>query len=268
MKILTAVLPKYSIKARITLATLITFLVILWSLCYYASFMLREQIEQLAGEQQLSTVTYAASELNGELKERIAGLEIVARAMNASMIRNPAAVQKILEQRFDLQHLFNDGVRAYRKDGTAIASVPYSPERVGINYLDRDYLAGALNDGKSTIGRVVVGKTLKVPIFLIAVPIFNSQNQVVGALSGVTNLSKPNFLDKISENRYGKTGGYVLVDTQHREIITATDKNRIMESLPAHGVNRTLDRLMTAVDGSGVHVNNRGVEVLSSHKTI
>ncbi|MEI7430760.1 MAG: PAS domain S-box protein, partial [Betaproteobacteria bacterium] len=268
MKILNAVLPRYSIKARITLATLITFLVILWTLCYYASFMLREQIEQLAGEQQLSTVTYAASELNGELEERIAGLEMVARAINASMIKNPAAVQKFIEQRFDLQHFFNDGVRAYRKDGTAIASMPYSPERVGLNYLDRDYLSGALNGGKTTIGRPVVGKTLKAPIFLIAVPIFNSQNQVVGALSGVTNLNKPNFLDKISENRYGKTGGYVLVNTQHREIITATDKSRIMELLPAHGVGRTLDGLMAASDGSDIFVNTRGVEVLASHKTI
>jgi len=265
---LAAVLPRYSIKARITLATLITFLTILWILCYYASFMLREQIEQLAGEQQFSTVTYAASELNGKLEERITGLEMVARAMSPSMIRNPAAVQKFIEQRFDLHALFNDGVRAYRKDGTAIASMPYSPERVGLNYLDRDYLAGALNDGKSTIGRPVVGKTLKAPIFLIAVPIRNSQNQVIGALSGVTNLSKPNFLDKISDNRYGKTGGYLLISGQHRQIITATDKSRIMELLPPRGVNRELDRIVAGFDGSGVHVNTRGVEVLASHKTI
>ncbi|MEI7430759.1 MAG: PAS domain S-box protein [Betaproteobacteria bacterium] len=268
MKILAAVLPRYSIKAKITLATLITFLGILWTLCYYATFMLREQIEQLSGEQQLSTVTYAAAELNGKLEERVAGLETAARAINASLLSNPAAAQKFIANRLELQALFNDGVRVYRKDGTAIASMPYSSERVGLNYLDRDYLSGALHDGKSTIGRPVVGKTLKAPIFLIAVPILNSQNQVVGALSGVTNLGKPNFLDKISESRYGKSGGYLLVDTQHRLIVTATDKSRIMEKIPVPAASSTHGRLLSGFEGSAVYVNTQGVEVLASHKII
>jgi len=268
LKILAAVLPRYSIKAKITLATLITFLAIFWTLCYYATFMLREQIEQLSGEQQLSTVTYAAAELNGKLEERVSGLEVAARAMNASLLSNPAAAQKFIANRLDLQALFNDGVRVYRKDGTTIATIPYSSERIGLNYLDRDYLEGALHEGKSTIGSTVVGKTLKAPVFVIAVPILNSQSQVVGALSGVTNLGKPNFLDKISQNRYGKSGGYLLVDPQHRQIVTATDKSRIMEKLPAPGRDSMLGRIFSGFEGSAVYVNTQGVEVLASHKII
>ncbi|MBV5337682.1 MAG: hypothetical protein J0653_07010, partial [Deltaproteobacteria bacterium] len=103
--------------------------------------------------------------------------------MNTSLLSSPVTAQKFIANRLELQTLFNDGVRVYRKDGAAIASMPYSSERIGVNYLDRDYLSGAINDGKSTIGRAVIGKTLKAPIFVIAVPILNSQSQVIGALS-------------------------------------------------------------------------------------
>ncbi|MEI7430453.1 MAG: cache domain-containing protein, partial [Betaproteobacteria bacterium] len=268
MKILTSVLHRYSIKTRITVGALVIFLAILWALCYYASFMLREQIKQLASDQQFSTVTYAAAEVNGKLEERINGLETAARAMNASMLANPTEAQKFIDQRIDLKVLFNDPVIVYRKDGRSIATTPYSLERIGLNYQDRDYLAGSVNNGKPTIGRAVIGKTLKTPVFLIAVPVFDSQNQVIGVLSGVTNLGKPNFLDKISENRYGKTGGYLLVDAQHRQIVTATDKSRIMEMLPSSGVSSMVDRLLSGFEGSAVYVNTHGVEVLASHKII
>ena len=49
------------------------------------------------------------------------------------------------------------------------------------------------------------------PVFGIASPIRSDQGKIIGALSGVVNLGQPNFLDKITENRYGNTGGYLLI---------------------------------------------------------
>jgi hypothetical protein len=85
---------------------------------------------------------------------------MIAQAIDASLIDNPAALQKFLDQRFVLHTQFNEGVLAYRMDGTSIAASPYLPELIGVNYLDRDYLIGALNEGKSTIGQPVIGKIL------------------------------------------------------------------------------------------------------------
>ena len=62
----------------------------------------------------------------------------------------------------------------------------------------------------------------------MAVPIRTPQGKVIGALVGVVDLSLPNFLDSITENTYGKTGGYLIVAPQYRLIITGSDKRRIM----------------------------------------
>jgi hypothetical protein len=44
---------------------------------------------------------------------------------------------------------------------TALASLPVSLGRVGVNYIDRDQVAVALKDGKPHIGKPVIGKLLK-----------------------------------------------------------------------------------------------------------
>ena len=260
--------PRHSLKTRITLVTLAIFLTSLWALSFYATRMLQEDMKRLLGEQQAATAAYAASEVQGKLDDRIKSLEMIAQAIDVSLIENPPALQKFLDQRFVLHTQFNDGVLAYRMDGAAIAESPLSPERIGVNYLDRDYLIGALKDGKSTIGQPVIGKTKKAPIILMAVPVRDRQGKIIGALSGVTNLAKPNFLDKITDSRYGKTGGFFIVAPQYRMIVTATDKTRVMEMHPPPGVNPLLDRRTQGHEGSDIFVNPKGVEVLSSAKGV
>lgn len=77
------VLPQHSLKTRITLATLAIFLASLWSLSFFASQMLRRDMERLLGEQQFSTVTYAAAQVGSDVRERLQALEMVARAIDA-----------------------------------------------------------------------------------------------------------------------------------------------------------------------------------------
>ena len=264
----TTVLPWHSLRTRITLATLLIFLSSLWALSFYASRMLQEDMERLLGEQQAATAAYAASEVQGKLDDRIKALELVAQAIDASLIDNPSALQKFLDQRFVLHSLFNDGVRAYQIDGTSIVASPPAPDRVGGNYLDRDYILGPIKDGKSTIGQPVMGRTAKAPVIVMAVPVRDKQGKVIGALSGITNLGKPNFLDKITDSRYGKTGGFFVVAPQYRMIVTATDKTRVMEIHPPPGVNSLLDRRTQGYEGSEIFVNPKGKEVLSSAKGV
>ena len=262
------VLPQHSLKTRLTLAILAIFLISLWSLSYFASQMLRRDMERLLGEQQFSTATYVAMQVEGDFRDRIRSLELVARAIDAALLDDPQALQKFIDQRFVLHSLFNDGIIAYRRDGDAVAVAPFVPERIGVNDLGRDYLHGALIEGKATVGGPLVSRMLRAPSFAIAVPIRNGQGQVIGAFAGITSLAQPSFLEKLTENHYGKTGGYLLVAPRQRLIVTATDKSRIMEASPAPGVNPVIDRLLEGNEGYSVYVNPRGVEVLQSSKHI
>lgn len=257
-----------SIKTKVTLFTLTISLINLWLLAFCASWMLREDMERQLGEQQFSMASFMAAEINHDLDERLRVLETAAGNISPAILGNTVTLQAYLEQRPYFQTQFNGGVMAYRLDGTAIAEVPLSAGRIGVNYLDVDTIAAALKEGKSTIGRPVMGKALRAPVFGMTVPIRDTQGKVIGALAGVTNLSKPNFLDRITKGRYGKSGGYLIVAPQYRLIVTASDKSRIMKALPAPGINAPIDRFIQGYEGSGIIVNPLGVEVLAAVKRI
>ena len=257
-----------SLKTRVTLFTLSIFVISIWALAFYASRMLRADMERLLGEQQFSVVSVLAADINQELGDRLSALEKVVERLTPAMLGDAATMQRFLEDRPVLQTLFNGGVVACRADGTVIADSLPAAGRIGVNYRDIDSVAAALQEGRSTIGRPVMGKKLSAPVFGITVPIRDQRGKVIGALAGVVNLGKPGFLDKITESTYGKTGGYLMVAREYRLVITATDKGRIMETLPPPGVNWLVDRFIQGYEGSGVVVNPRGVEVLSSAKGI
>ena len=255
-----------SLKSRLTLAMLISFLAGIWSLSFYASWTLQRDMERQLGEHELATISLMVSDLEEDLQDGITSLEGLASAIDAAMLDHPVALQRLLNQ-WPRGH-FNAGILAYRADGTAIAEAPFSPVRIGVNYMDRDYIIGAIEEGKPTIGRTVIGKTHRKPIVVMAAPVRDAEGKVIGAVSGVTDLGRPSFLDKISENHYGKSGGYVLIERSNRLIITATDKSRIMEKLPERGFNPILDRFLDGHEGSFAYTNTRGVEVLNSARTI
>ncbi len=257
-----------SLKTRVTIFTLIIFVVSIWSLAFYASRMLREDMQRLLGEQQFATVSIVAADINQELDDRLKALEAVAGGVRPTLLGNPAALQTLLEEHEALLQMFNGGTFVTGIDGTAIASIPVSVGRIGVNYLDRDFIIAALKEGKPAIGKPVMGKLLKSPVFVMASPIRDAQGKVIGALMGVSDLGQPGFLDKITGNTYGKTGGYVLIERQSRLVVTATDRSRIMESLPAAGVHAVVDRFAQGYEGSAVSPNPKGVEVLVSGKGI
>ena len=264
----TTVLPWHSLKIRITLLSLGIFLVSLWALSLYTSRMLREDIQHLLGEQQFSTVSAIAQELNDSLIDRRLALESIARQVSPAMLSNPATLQALLEQRPLLQILFNGGAWVTGSDGTAIADVPLSAQRIGVNYLDRDFIGATLTEGNALIGQPIMGKKLSSPVFPMTAPVRDAQGKVIGVLVGVTDLGKRNFLDKITQNRYGKTGSYYIVDVQHERIISATDKSRVMEALPPRGVNAAIDRFRQGYEGYTLLINAKGVSVLSSNKAV
>lgn len=259
---------QWSLKTRITLFTLAIFVAGIWSLSFYASHMLRVDIEGLLGEQQRSSAAFVAKEINDELEERFQYLQATANSISPAMLRNAAELQTFLEQKKILQIMFNAGAFITRTDGTAIASIPLAAERIGVSYMDRDHIAAALKQGKSMVGLPVIGKKMGVPVVAMGVPIHDANGKVIGSLTGATNLGKSNFLDKITVGHYGKSGGFVLLVPSHRLIVTATDKSRVMQVLPAPGVVPAVDRFLDGDLGSIVYVNPLGVEVLGSSRAI
>ena len=260
--------PTVTLRSRLTIFFLIAFLISIWGLALYANRMLREDMQQQLGTQQFATVSLVAAGINEQIEARLGALKTVAADVTPGILANPVAMQALMVQRPLLQNLFNAGSFVTRADGTAIASLPLSYNRVGVDYRDRDYIIVPTKEGKSTVGKPRVGVAVKAPIFAMSTPIRDAKGNVIGVLVGVTDLTKPNFLDKVVAARYGNTGGYILSAPQYRLTVTGTDKTRVMQPLPAPGVNQMLDRYMQGYEGYGVSVNSRGVEELTAAKGI
>jgi diguanylate cyclase (GGDEF)-like protein/PAS domain S-box-containing protein len=230
--------------------------------------MLRTDMQRMLGEQQFSDVSGIAREINDRLSDRKLALETIAKEVTPAILANTTALQTLLEQRPLLQLLFNGGVFITGADGTAVADVPLSAGRRGTNYMDRASVSTPLKEGKTVIGRPAIGKKLGAPIFSIVAPILDGTGKVIGAMVATVNLGKPNFLDRIAQTRYGKTGGYLLLSRQHNLIVTSSDTSRIMQPGPASALNTMHDRYMQGFEGFGLAVSSRGVQELSAAKSI
>lgn len=258
-----------SLKTRVTLYTLAILLVGLWSLVIYAGRMLQVEMQKLLGVQQFATASFIASEFNQSLDQRLRGLERIAAVSVQDLRGGPAAMQAALNVRPVIASLFNGGIIAYQADGTAIAEVPLGLGRVGLNYMEVDTIAAALKEGRTTIGKPILGKRLQKPVFGITAPIRDAQGSVIGALAGVTNLGLPSFVDAITGKHDLPRGAYVvLVAPEHRLVVASSDPERIMEKLPAPGVNPGIDRFIDGHEGTDILMNTKGVEVLVAAKRV
>ena len=83
-------------------------------------------------------------------------------------------------------------------------------ERSGTQYGDRDFFRELVATGKPLITEPLTGRRTGVPVITIAVPIFSPDKRMIGAVLGITNMGKPNFLDQISRAKYGLTGDFFV----------------------------------------------------------
>ncbi len=260
-------LTQHSFKTRIILVTLMILWVGIWSLTAYISEVLHRDMVRVLGAQQLSTASLIATEVSHEIESRINGLHAVAVGIRPAHVQNSSDLQSLLEARPVLQTLFNDGVAFAGLDGTVIAGHPKVPGRIGANFKERDYAIGTLVEGHATVGTPLRSKINHDPSFVIAVPVRDDKGRVMGALAGVINLGRPNFLDQITDNRYSHNGSHLIVVPKSRLIVTATDRHRVLETLPPVGVSPALDRFIDGYEGSAIFNNPEGVEVLTSVKS-
>ena len=266
---MTTAEPRFvSLKTKITLVSLLIFVISLWGFQFFVSQTLRKDMTRLMGEQQFSTASILAVEVDRQIQMRVVALEHLAKSIAPPEINDPDQLQKRLLARSDALQLFNGGIFVTGPEGVVVASVPDSNVGKGTDFSQSDYVIAALNAGTTTAGKPAMGRVHQTPTFTFGTPIRGAQGQVVGVLAGVIELAGANFLDGLTGNRYGKSGGYFIVNPKHRMIVTGSDKKRSMEVLPAPGLSPWIDRFIEGYEGSAVTVNPLGVKVLVSIKRL
>jgi diguanylate cyclase (GGDEF)-like protein/PAS domain S-box-containing protein len=251
-----------SLKTRIVVLTVGLALAVLVLATLVTEHLLRRDYRALFEAQQGAMVSMVAASLNDALAMRLNALSALAGQAQATQAQSPAQLQALLKVHPAVQNLFNAGLVLLDAHGLVVAEVPVAAGRLGANAADRDYFKAVMAQGKPVISSPIMGKALRRPVVVMAVPLRDAAGRVNGVLGGVTALGEANFLDRITSNRYAKTGETFIVAPQSRMIVSTSDKTRLMEVLPAPGVNPWIDRFMQGYEGSAVVVNPHGLEVL------
>ena len=258
----------HSLKTRLTLLTLTIFWVSIWSLSYYLNAVLHSNLERALGQQQFSTVSVVAGQVNSALVSHQEALGLLADSAVQAMQGGAHDIHTLLKSRPYVTHLFNSGVVVVNADGKFVTGVSERNVLVPLNDAHFHSLVDALREGKTAISAPIFSPLSRGPVFAISVPLKNAQGNLMGALVGMTDLGQPSFLDEVTQNRYGKTGGYMIVARAQRQIVAATDKSLNKGALPAAGENALLDRFLGGYEGSGTVANIKGVTVLASAKGV
>ncbi|MEY4140495.1 MAG: hypothetical protein RLZZ371_2677 [Pseudomonadota bacterium] len=259
---------RHSIKARVTLFTLAMFVLSLVAMSLFSSNELHNDLQHQLRQQQRSALALLSEFVDQGVTLRLQTLEKSAQRITPELMKNPAALQAELQQQVVLANQFNAGLLVMDAEGTVIAENNLITGRLGANYRDRDYIRNALQQNQAVVGQPVTGRISKIAGFGMSAPIRDAQGQPMGVLTGYIDLGQPNFLDIISQQKYGETGGYLLIDPRQRRIITATDKKRILEQLPAPGINPDIDDFLAGAEDTRIMRNPAGVEIMASDKTL
>lgn len=225
---------------------------------------MRADMGAVVASQQLALAQYVASDVDQKIVERILLLDQLAATLPVRLLGRPQALQRWLQQRYEMQPLFKGGIFIADARGVARADFPALPGRLGASYADRDYIQGAL-EGRITVGKPITGRVVREPIVPIAVPMRDARGQVVAVLAGITPLSDPGFLDLLLQSRTGTaSGGLLLVSPRDRLFVAASQPEMVLKPTPPPGVNALHDRAMSGYRGTGITVNAKGVEEISA----
>ncbi|MDP3651030.1 MAG: PAS domain S-box protein [Rhodoferax sp.] len=257
--------PWRSLTTRVTLLTLAIFMASMWSLSLYAGRMLRLDMQQQLGEQQFSTASFIAANIDRELGIRLDALQQISATVTPPLLKEPRALQTWMAQRPVFQNLFNGGTFATRLDGVPVASVTPAHQILASQATDAAHLSAFL---ATAAPRLIVLSDSTPPSIRMVVPLHSPQGQPMGALVGVIVLGSSNFLTNIAQSRYGQTGGYLLFSRQQRRVVTASDMPSTAGSLQPSSNHPAVAQVMRDPEGSDISMDPYGVEVLISNKHI
>lgn len=257
-----------NLSTRVLLVVLALFVASIWGLAARVAAVLQTDLEKVVSAHLSATVGYVAADIDAKLQLRINLLNEIAASVTPDILADPAKVQRLLSQRHTSQALFPSGITITNIEGIAIAEYPRMAGRLGGSLRDRDYFQQILAGAKQAIGRPMLGRFSKHPIVAIAVPLHDASGSVACVLVGPVFPSDPNLFGRLEDTKIGKASYFTVFSPKDGVIVSASDKSKILQPVPAKGVNPLFDRRVEGFEGVGRTINSSGVDVLTASRNM
>jgi diguanylate cyclase (GGDEF)-like protein len=224
------------------------------------------QLKQLISKQQFSLISEICQSIDASLQEAQQVLLAEAPLFLSLDPENPDQIQKLLDSRPALRAIFDNGLFLFSREGKIIVESPFLSNRRGRDIAFREYYRKTITSLKPQISDPYIsthnpGK----PAVILTAPIFDAKGNLLAILAGSLDLTKDNFLGKLSQVKIGDTG-YLFMYDSNRTLIMHPDPRRIMKQDVPAGINHAFDKGIEGFEGTEESVNSKGVSSLTSVK--
>lgn len=255
---------RHQIKTQVGISVSLLMVGVIFLFSYVINSHLEFQLKQLISKQQFSMITEICDSIDANLQESQQALVAEAPLFLSVDPAQPDEAQKLLDSRPALHAIFDNGLFLFSRDGRIIAESPWLPNRRGRDIAFREYYRKTVATLKPQISDPYIsthnpGK----PAVILTAPLVDSQGKLVAILAGSLDLTRDNFLGKLSRVRIGDTG-YLYLYNSARAIIMHPDPRRILKKDLTPGVNRAFDKGVAGFEGTDESVNSKGVNSLTS----
>ena len=258
-------LDSLTLKARVVVLVVVMFVACIWALALSVTLALERDLTQLVSANIAAQVNNVAGDLDRNIQLRIDALTRLAESLTPEILADAAKLDHALDRFADTGVITWDACFVANSKGIITAGYPEHAVRVGASVEELGYFREVVASGRPVIGVPVAADAAQQrPAVPIAVPLRNSAGATIGALVGSVLLSDPLIFGQLEQTKVGQTGWVLVVSPKDRIIIAATNRSRVLTSLPGHGVIPLLDRrLEEGFEGPGITVASIGTEVLS-----
>lgn len=256
--------PRYgsSLKIRIAAVASLMFVAGIALISFFVTRILHGDMQDMLYKQQLTATGYIARDIDAKVALRLESLKRVALNMSPALFNDPAAMQSWLEDRKAIHTLFPTGLLVVPPDGgPALGDAPRLKTRPK-SFVDRDWFIGATTTRQPYISRPLIARATGDPALVIAIPVFDRQQKLLGVLAGVTPLATPGFLDLIIGASPGKHGSYELIAPQHGLYALTTDVSMAVTPLPAPDNDPVIEAALKGQRGIKIIRNAANAEEL------
>ena len=255
-----------SLKTRFALVSFTLFLLAVWGMAGYVAYKLQRDLEHLLAEHQRAMADSIAQSIASSVRLRRESLVMLSSNIRPEEMHNTDSLIDLVMHHQDMRQLFDVGLAVTTPEGKVLAKYPPDslPDTANAN-LER--LSRTLAESmKFSIGPPAPNTSGTQATIVFAAPIIGNEKKVLGSLFGTFSLRANEFIDE--ETDLTSDIGYLVISRASRLILAARDKSRIMHPAPNPGGNILLDQFLEGYEGSGISVNSRGIEELSSGKRV
>ncbi|WP_346355841.1 methyl-accepting chemotaxis protein [Azotosporobacter soli] len=167
---------------------------------YFANQYLKKSIDDTA----MAVASDYSQRIQGDIDNLRIQLEELANSPTIEMGKEPAAIRSLLadlqkrQSRFDNVNFIQPDGNGFRNDGSVT------------NVSDRDYYKKVVETKKPYVSDPLLSRSTGKLAVIIGVPVLNSQNQLIGMISG--NLSLDRASEMLKDLKFKETGYGFLVD--------------------------------------------------------